>query len=165
MTRLLRFVFLLLSVGLLAVGYFRGSLVWPAVGLCLFGVLWMVGLALRWDWISPLGLFLVFGAAVVGSYQGLSTLLLIPSAISVLLAWDLAEFHIRLRMASPQDDLSLLERSHLVRLLLLALVSGILSTFALTLHFIPAFEGLVILMFIAVWGIGQMVNWLLKKEQ
>jgi hypothetical protein len=165
MTRLLRFVFLLLSVGMLAVGYFLGSLVWPAVGLCLFGVLWMVGLALSWDWISPLSLFLVFGAAVVGSFQDLSILLLILATISALLAWDLAEFHIRLRMASPEDDLSRLERPHLVRLLLLVLVGGTLSAIALTLHLKSTFEWLVILMFFVVWGMAQMVNRLLKKEE
>jgi hypothetical protein len=165
MTRLLRFVFLLLSVGLLAVGYFLSNLVWPAVGLCIFGVLWMVGLALRWDWISPFGLFLVFGAAVVGSYQGLSTLLIILAAISALLAWDLAEFHIRLRMASSEDNLSRLERSHLVRLFLLALVGGALCAIALNLHLKSSFEWLVILMFFVVWGMAQMVNRLIKKEE
>jgi len=163
MTRLFRFVFPVLSVGLLAAAYFLNSLVWPAVGLLVFGIVWIVGLALRWDWVSPLGLFAAFGAAAHGLFLGFSTLLLLASAIFVLLAWDLAEFNIRLRKASPKDDIASLEKRHLVRLTLLALTGGILSAVALTLRLTLSFEWLVILIFFAVWGLGRMVDRLLTK--
>jgi hypothetical protein len=80
------------------------------------------------------------------------------------LAWDLAEFYIRLRLASPDDDISRLERGHLSRLAVLALGGGGLSAFALTLHFNPSFEWIVILMVFSIWGIGRMVSWLINKE-
>jgi len=187
MTRILRFVCPILSVGLLAAGYFLIGLGWPGVGLLVFGILWIVGLALSWDWIPPLGLFAAFGAAALGLFldpsaglraslptgpysllgtgdPGRSVVFLIPGALFSLLAWDLAEFYIRLRLASPDDDIAGLERRHLSRLVVLALAGGGLSAFALTLHLKPSFEWIVILMFFTVWGIGRMVDWLLKKE-
>lgn len=163
MTRILRFVCLILSVGLLAAGYFLSGMDWPSAGLLVFGIIWIVGLALHWDWIPLVGLFAIFGAAAIGLFLGLSLVFLISAALFALLAWDLAEFHIRLRLASPEDDTTGLERSHLTRLIALALAGGGLSAFALTLHLKPSFEWMVILMFFTVWGISRMVDWLLKK--
>ena len=163
MTRILRFVCMILSVGLLAAGYFLSGLGWPSVGLLIFGIIWIVGLALRWDWVPLVGLFASFGAAAIGLFLDLSLFFLIPAALFALLAWDLAEFHIRLRLASPEDDTTGLERSHLTRLFALALAGGGLSAFALTLHLKPSFEWMIVLMFLTVWGISRMVDWLLKK--
>jgi len=164
MTRLLRFIFPVLSIGLLAAAYFLNSLVWPAAGLLGLGILWIVGLVLRWDWVSPLGLFAAFGAAALGLFLGHSMLLLIASAIFALLAWDLAEFNIRLRKASPKDDIASLEKHHLFRLAIIVLAGGALSAVALTLRLTLSFEWLVILMFIAVWGLGRLVDRLLTKK-
>jgi hypothetical protein len=164
MTRILRFVCPILSVGLLASGYFLSGLGWPAVGSLVFGVFWIIGLAFRWDWVPLLGLFTACGAAAFGLFLDPSPVFLIPAAIFALLAWDLAEFHIRMRKGSPENDIATLEKRHLSRLVALALVGGGLSVFALILHLKPSFEWMIILMFFTVWGIGQMVNWLLKKE-
>jgi len=164
MTRFLRFACPILSAGLLAAGYFLSGLNWPAVGLLAFGILWIMGLALRWDWVPPLGLFAAFGSAAFGLFLDLPPGLLISGALFALLAWDLAEFYLRLKKASPEDDIAGLERRHLTRLGILALIGGGLSAFALTLHLTPSFGWIVILMFFAVWGIGRMVDWLLKKE-
>jgi hypothetical protein len=164
MTRFLRFVCPILSVGLLSGGYFLGGLDWPAVGLLVFGVLWIVGLALRWDWVSPLGMFAAFGAAAIGLVLDLSPVFLSSAALCALLAWDLAEFSIRLRLASSEDDVATLEKRHLLRLGAVVLAGGVLNAIALTLRLKPSFEWIVILMFFAVWGIGRMVDWLLKKQ-
>lgn len=186
MTRFLCFACPILSVGFLAAGNFLIGFGWPAVGLLVIGILWIVGLALSWDWIPPLGLFAAFGAAALGLFldpsaglraslgvgpnallgtgdPGRPAVLLISGAIFALLAWDLAEFDFRLRLASPDDDTVGLERHHLLRLAILTLVGGGLSAFALTIHLKPSFEWMVILMFFTVWGIGRMVDWLLKK--
>jgi hypothetical protein len=164
MTRIFRFVFAILSVGFLAAGYYYASLVWPAVGLLFFGMLWLTGLVFNWDWVLPIGLYVAFGVAAIGLFLSLSPLILVSSAIFALLAWDLGEFHLRLCKASAEDDISRLEHPHLVRILLIALAGGALTALSLTLRFNLSFEWLVILMFFAVWGIGRMVNWLLKKE-
>ena len=165
MTRTLRFFFALLSVGLLAAGYFLAGLIWPAVGLILFGVLWIVGLVLRWDWVSPLALFAAFGAAALGLLLGLSTVILSSAGLCALLAWDLAEFSIRLRKISPDDDLAGLEQRHLARLAWGALAGAGLSAIALTLHLKPSFEWIVILVIFSVWGIGRVVDRLLNNGE
>ncbi len=164
MTRFLRFACPVLSVGLLAAGYFLVGLAWSALGLLIFGILWTVGLALRWDWFPPLALFAAFAAAAFGLLLDLSTGFLISGALFALASWDLAEFSLRLRKASPEDNLAALERRHLARLALLVLAGGGLSAFALTIHLTPSFEWIVVLMIFAVWGVGRMVDWLLKKE-
>ena len=164
MIRVLRFVCLVLSIGLLAAGYFLGGLVWPGAGLLVFGILWIVGLALRWDWVSPLGLFASSGVAAFGLFLDLSAAFLISGALFALLAWDLADFFLRLSQASPEDDIAVLEKCHLLRLAVPVLTGGGLSAFALTIHLKPSFEWMVILMFFVVWGIGRMVDRLLKKE-
>jgi hypothetical protein len=164
MTRFLRFICPILSVGLLAVRYFLLGLVWPAVGLLVFGILWIVGLALRWDWFPTLGLFAAFGAAAFGFFLDPSPVFFLPAALCALLAWDLAEFYKRLRLASPEDDTDVLEKRHLSRLVVLVLAGGGLSAAALTLHLKPSFEWVVFLMFFTIWGIGRMVNWLLSRE-
>jgi hypothetical protein len=162
-TRFIRFVAPILSVGLLAAGYFLSGLVWPVVGLLVLGVFWIVGLAFRWDWVPLLGLFAAFGSATLGLFIDISPVFLISASIFALLAWDLAEFHKRLRKGSPEDDLAALEKRHFLRVAALALAGGLLSAFALTLHLKPSFEWMVILMLFAVWGISRMVDWLLKK--
>jgi len=164
MTRFFCFTCTILSVGFLAAGYLLSGLVWPALGLLVFGILWIVGLALRWDWLLPLELFAAFGAAAFGLVLDLSPVLLISGALMALISWDLAGFSLRLRKASAEDEIATLEKRHLRRLGIQALIGGSLSAFALTLHLKPSFEWIVILMFFAVWGIGRMVDWLLKKE-
>jgi len=164
MTRILRYVCPILSVGLLGSGYFLGGLRWPAVGLIVFGIIWVSGLLFHWDWIHPLGLFAASGVAAFGLFMDPSPVFLISGALLGLLAWDLSEFHNRLRMASPEDDTASLEKRHLLRLFAIALVGGCLCTFALIIHLNPSFEWMVILVFFTVWGIGRMVDWLLKNS-
>jgi hypothetical protein len=165
MTRFLRFVFPILSSGILATGYFLNGLDWFAGGLLVLGFLWIVGLVIRWNWVPLLGLFAAFGAAALGLVLGHPSVLLIPGGLCALLAWDLAEFHLRLGKASPEDDIPSLERPHLLRLAILVLAGGGLSGFALTFQLKPFFEWTVILMLFTVWGIGRVVYWLLDKEQ
>jgi hypothetical protein len=164
MTRVLRLICPLLSVGLLASGYYLGGLSWPFVGLLLFGMLWTIGLLLHWAWISPLGLLIAYAAGAIGLILDFSTIFILPSATFALLAWDFAGFHDRLSLASPDDNVFTLEKRHLLRLLALALGGVGLSALALSLHLKSPFEWLVILVFFTVWAIGKVVGWLLKKE-
>ena len=162
MTRTFRFACLVLSIALLATGYSIHHLLWATLGILVFGILWSLGLVLRWDWILIPALYASFGIAAYGLILGISTALLISAAIFSLLAWDLAEFQVRLRKASPEEDTSTLEKRHLLRLVVPALIGGALSAFALTIHLRLLFEWLVVLMLCMVWGIGQVVHRLLR---
>jgi hypothetical protein len=164
MTRILRFVCPILAVGLLAYGYFLSGFEWPALGLLGFGIVWVVGLVLRWDWVPALGMFAAYAAAAVGFFLDPLPEFFIPAALLALLSWDLADFHRRLRKGSPEDDIDILEKHHLLRLFALALLGGGLSFFALKLDLKPSFGWMIILMVIAVWGIAQVVKWLSKQQ-
>jgi hypothetical protein len=48
---------------------------------------------------------------------------------------------------------------------LLMLASGGLGVLALRIQIKLSFEWVVLMMFLTVWGIGQIVNWLLKKSR
>jgi hypothetical protein len=164
MTRILRFVCLVLSMVLLSAGYWQGGRVWPVLGILVLGILFCLGLGFRWDWISPVGLFFSFGVAAAGLMQNLSPLLLISAAFFALLAWDLADFHVRLQKASPEDDTAGLEKRHLLRLVLPALAGTGLGVVGLTIHLKPNFEWTVVVMLFMLWGVNRVVTWLLKKQ-
>ncbi len=164
MTRRLSFVLALLSTGLLTSGYFLSSQFWKGGIILAIGIVWMVGLAFRWIWVSRLCLFLYFGVAAYGLLIALPAPLMIPGAIFTLLTWDLAEFQNRMDIVPTEGDYFALEKSHLVRLFSVALVGGGLSFFALEIHLIPSFGVLVILILFIVWGIVRMVNWLIKNR-
>jgi hypothetical protein len=163
MTRYLRFICLILSIALLATGYFVDGKYLPALGVLGFGIAWTIGLVLCWTWIPPLALLGFYGIAAAGLFVDLSPALMIPAACFALLAWDLTGFNDHLRLASPDDDIFLLEKRHLVRLLPIALVGVLLSAVALIMHLKPSFELMVILVFFSVWALGQVIGRLLKK--
>ncbi len=164
MTRRLRFICLLFSIGLLVAAYFLGGLDWVALGVLGFGIVWTIGLALRWSWIPSLAFFASYLSAAVGFLLDLSPFYLIPAAVFALLAWDLTGFVDRLRLASPGDDISSLEKRHLVRLLPLALIAVSFSAVALAMHLKPSLEWMIILVFFLVWAIGQVVGLLQKRD-
>jgi hypothetical protein len=163
MTRLLRFFCLIISVGLLAAGYYMRGQVWPVVGILIFGIIWSLGLVFRWDWVSLLGLYISFGVAAFGLILDYSTAIMISGALFALLTWDLAEFYLRLLRASPDDDTAALEKLHLLRVILPVLTGAILSALALSVHLKTSFEWLALLALFMVWGIGRVVTRLLRK--
>jgi hypothetical protein len=186
MTRILCFICAILSIGMLVAGFLSIGLDWFVIVYLSFGVLWIVGLALFWSWISRLALFFIFGASALGLYldpsaglrsslpvgpysllgtgdPGRSAVFLICAAILALLAWDLAEFYSRLRQATPEDDISRLERRHLARVAVLTLAGGGICIISLTLQFKPSFEWMVILMVFSMWGVSRLVAWMSKK--
>ena len=187
MTRYLRFILPGLSLILLATGYYRLGLVKPSIGLLLFGLLWMLGIGFRISLASSLGLAVAFFAATaglildpaslvktdldlshsfqlaVGSLNG-SFVIFFLAALFAFLAWDVADFHSRLRLAASQDDQAGLERRHLARLATITLIGILLSSFTMLLRVRLTFEWMVVLLLISVWGISQLVHWLFKKS-
>ncbi|HEY5158276.1 MAG TPA: hypothetical protein VII93_09990 [Anaerolineales bacterium] len=164
MTRFLRFACTILSIGLIAAGYFLNNRERVAVGIIVFGILWIIGPIRWWKWIQPVSLFTIFIVAAVGLIMNIPLGFILPGALFGFLAWDLAEFAGRLQLAAPDDDTSRLERTHLRRMAMLMLASGGMCALALVIQIKFSFEWIVLLMFLTVWGIGQIVNWLLKKS-
>lgn len=188
MTRVLRFIFPILSTGFLASGLFANGLPWFGAGVICFGILWIAGLALGWKWIPSIGLIIGYGVAAYALLQipasglgsnlpggtsmisgqgrpGIAEVVFLLGALFALVSWDAAEFQFRLVLASKEDDTRALEQRHLLRLLTIFAGGGILSIVVLTLHLRPSFEWIMILMIFAVWGISRMVDWLQKENQ
>ena len=187
MTRLLQYLFSILSTGLLATGLFANGLPWFGAGVICFGILWIAGLALVWKWIPSIGLVIGYGVAAIallqipvsgfGSYlssgvsivpsqgnPGISEAVFLLGALFALVAWDAAEFQFRLVLASKEDNTHALEQRHLLRLLSIFAGGGILSIVVLNLHIKSSFEWTMVLLIFAVWGIGRVVAWLQKEN-
>jgi hypothetical protein len=165
MTSFLRFSCSILSIGLIAAGYFLNHCEWMAMGIIIFGILWIIGQTRWWKWVEPVSLFAIFTLTAVGFYMNIPVAFMLSGALLGFLAWDLAAFTGRLHLAAADDDTSRLERIHLKRMTLLMLASGGLGVLALRIQIKLSFEWVVLMMFLTVWGIGQIVNWLLKKSR
>lgn len=161
MTIFLLYSSILIGVGLVASGY--GLAGYSLVGILLgaLGAAWIVSLIRRWKWIPLLGLVSVYGFAAAGFFLGLSGVLMFLGAIFALAAWDLSDFSERLRLASQGDDVSGLERRHILRLMLVLLPGVALSAAARELHIQMSFEWTVVLILFGAWGFGRMIHRLL----
>ena len=164
MTSFLRFSCSILSIGLIAAGYFLNHREWMAMGIIIFGILWIIGQTRWWKWVEPVSLFAIFTLTAVGFYMNIPVGFMLPGALFGFLAWDLAEFAGRLHLAAPDDDTSRLEMTHLRRMTMLMLASGGMCALSLLIQIKFSFAWIVLMMFLTVGGIGQIVNWLLKKS-
>jgi hypothetical protein len=183
MTRLLQYLFPILSTGFLATGLFANGLPWFGAGVICFGILWIAGLALAWKWIPSTGLVIGYGVAAFALLQlpvsgpgsnlpsgvsivtfqgspGISEAVFLLGALFALVAWDVAEFQFRLVLASKEDNTRALEQRHLLRLLSIFAGGGTLSIVVLNFHIKSSFEWTMVLLIFAVWGIGRVVAWL-----
>ncbi len=172
MTRVLLFAAVILGVGLPVAVFFTGGYSVFSVIQLVVGIGWIYGLLRRWMWVSIPGLFLIYAFAAAGFFlprasdlrTGPAALPLLFGAFFGLLAWDLGDFHARLLLASPEDDIPGLERRHLLRLAAFALLGAVVTALALTLRVTFAFEWSVILILFATWGLGRIVSGLLERE-
>jgi hypothetical protein len=112
MTRIALFFFVVLSAVLSAIAYSIGGQLFLALAVLIIGAFWILSLARRWKWATPVSLFGGCVFAVAGFILDLSPFLLTAACFSALLAWDLADFTHRLSLAAPDDNTSSIERDH-----------------------------------------------------
>ena len=95
----------------------------PAASLVLVGTAWVTLERRPKVWAASIGL--LFGVLVIayGSWTILSPLASISSAICLLIAWNLAQFHRFTLQAAPEDDLSAVEQRHLIKTLVFGLAA------------------------------------------
>jgi hypothetical protein len=165
MTTFLLYPSVLLCAGLPAWAYLASGRPLPAVFLALAGVCWTAGLFFHRDWLALLCLLIVYGITAAGFFLDLRAVLLFTGAFFALLAWDLTDFSTRVRLAAPDDHLAGLERSHLLRLILVAVTGSGLSLLALSLKASFSFEPLALLIIFGVWGIGRVIQGLLQARE
>ena len=137
------------------------NLVWITLAL---GALWSWGLSQHKKRMPVFGLVLITLLSVIGLFKELPFGWSFAASLSGLLSYDLSNFRLRLRFASPSEDTKTLQRIHFIRLSLMTLLGLILSSFAMLWQAEFTFEWVVFLILAGVWGVSLLVGWARKSE-
>jgi len=148
----------LLGTGSLAAGYFQAGLVDPARWFILLGIVWTLAHMRKYYWVSSLAFFLTLFGAGYGVWNGLTTPWMLLGALGGLLGWDLSDFARRLSYAAPTDDAQGLERRHLARVGVVAVLGFGLAYLSdvIRINRLP-FEVAVGLVLLAALGLTRLV--------
>ena len=160
------FVFIfsvLMGAGSLAYAYNGAGFVMLARYILVIGVLWLYAGWKRWTWFSAIALLLCVALAAFGLWINLSPGWMISGALGGLLAWDLTEFMRRLRFAAWTDNLRDLERRHLARVAIVAMIGAGLASIPMLVRLEFSFEWVVLLTLVAALGVTQLVAWLRRN--
>ena len=147
----------------LAYGYSQEGYPDPALWIVLMGIVWVLAHWRRIYWFSSVALFLMIFAAAFGVWREFPTVWMLIGALGGLLGWDLSDFAMRLRYAAPTDDAEGMERRHLARV-------GVVAVLGLGLAYLStviqvgrlAFEVAVGLILLAALGVARLVMRLRK---
>jgi len=108
--------------------YGTGGLKKVAIYVVLFGVFWITSLYKRWKWCDNI-MFLGFaGTCTAGLYFHLSFMLLFLGLVGALSTHDLNRFEQRKSMAGIINSKHGMEKHHLIRLMIVIIISLILGT-------------------------------------
>lgn len=148
----------LVSAGSLAVGYGQASVTDPVRWCVLLGIVWVLAHWRRLYWVSSLAFLLALFGAAYGVWLQLNTTWMLLGALGALLGWDLSDFDRRLRYAAPTDDIRGMERRHLARVGVVALLGGGLAYLSVVIRIsrLP-FEVAVGLVLLAALGLTRLV--------
>jgi hypothetical protein len=152
-----------MGVGSLAYAYSRTDIPQILPGILTFGLFWLYAGWKRWNWVSSLGILILVALAGYGLWIELSTGWMIAGALGGLMAWDLGEFMRRLDVAPESEDLPAMQRRHIARLTLVALLGLSLASIAMLLRVEFTLEWMMLLALIAVLGLTQLVAWLRRN--
>jgi hypothetical protein len=150
----------LVGIGSLAFAYSNAGYAMVARSLLVMGALWLFAGRKRWVWFSTITLVILVALAGFGLWIELSPGWMIAGALGALLAWDLTDFMRRLRFAPLMDNLRALERRHLARLAIVAVVGVLLASIPMLVRLEFTFEWIMLLTLVAVLGVTQLVSWL-----
>jgi len=154
---------IILGTGSLAYGYSQAGMPDPARWCVLLGIVWILAHWRKIYWFSTLGLFLTIIAAAYGVWNSFTTIWMLLGALGGLLSWDLSDFAMRLSYAAPTDDIQGMERRHLERAGIVALLGFGLALLSLVIHINRlAVEVAVGLILLAALGLTRLVIGLRK---
>jgi hypothetical protein len=163
MTRIVFVLSVMVGVGALAWGYGTQGHSEYVPWFFLFGTIWLLAKWRRWKWVSPLALLIVIVSAAYGLWIEISFGWMMFAAVGGLLAWDLADFSQRLSYAAPSDDVIGMERRHLARVGIVAVLGGLLGFTAFVVRIQLPFEVVVGLVILAVLGLTRLIT-ILRRE-
>ena len=151
------FLCTVLSIAMMAFGYFGAGMINQAIGLMAVGAVWMIGQT-KWTWVASTGLSIMTLAAAIGLIYKLPMALMIGGFLLAFIAWDLMEFKSRVKQGSEEDQPNVLTMKHFARMgLVLALGFGVIAlTRFIRLRF--NFEVAALLTLAGVWGLSLLVG-------
>jgi len=142
----------------LAYGYSQVGYAEPALWIALLGIVWVFAQWRRIYWFSSVAFFLMIFAAGFGVWHEFPSVWMLIGALGGLLGWDLSDFAMRLRYSAPTDDVQSMERSHLGRVGIVALLGLGLAYLSVVIHVRRlAFEVAVGLTLLAALGLARLV--------
>src|SRR5215211_7454282 len=158
MTNIALILSILLGVASLAIGYAQGGNSRYSLWFLLLGALWLVTHLRKWYWFSSIALLVMVFAAAYGVWREFPTVWMLLGALGGLLGWDLSDFARRLSYAAPMDDTRGMERRHLERVGIVAVLGVGLALLSLyvRIHRL-AFEVAVVLVLLAALGLTRLV--------
>ncbi len=149
---------ILLGTVSLAIGYSQGGASNYSLWFLLLGAVWLVTHFRKWYWFSSIILLLIVFAAAYGVWREFPTVWMLLGALGGLLGWDLSDFARRLSYASPMDDTRGMERLHLERVGIVAVLGFGLAILSVIIHVERlAFEVAVGLVLLAALGLTRLV--------
>ena len=152
-----------MGTGSLAIGYYQAGMYDPMRWCVLLGVVWILAHWRKYYWFSALGLFLTIIAAAYGVWNSFTIVWMLLGSLGGLLGWDLSDFAMRLSYAAPTDDIHSMERYHLERVGVVALLGFGIALLSVFIHVKRlAFEVAVGLVFLAALGLTRLVIGLRK---
>jgi|SRR5215212_1294243 len=154
---------ILLGTISLAIGYAQGGMAGYSIWFLLLAMIWLGTHFRKWYWFSSIALLFIILAAAFGVWSEFSTVWMLLSALGGLLGWDLSDFARRLGYASPMDDTSKMERLHMERVGIVAVLGLGLALLSVFVHVQRlAFEVAVGLVLLAALGLTRLVIGLRK---
>lgn len=153
----------IVGIGSLAWGYAAQGYTEYVRWFLLLGAIWLFTKWRRWKWFSPLALLIIIIYAAYGLWIELSFGWMMLAAIGGLLAWDLADFSLRLRYAAPSDDVTGMQRRHLARVGIVAGLGGFLGFIAFVVRIKLPFEVVAGLVILTVLGLARLITTLRRE--
>jgi hypothetical protein len=154
---------ILLGTISLAIGYAQGGVAGYSLWFLLLAAVWLIAHFRKWYWFSSIALLVIIMAAAFGVWQEFSTVWMLFGALGGLLGWDLSDFARRLSYAAPMDDTRGMERLHMERVGIVAVLGLGLALLSVFIHIQRlAFEVAVGLVLLAALGLTRLVIGLRK---
>jgi hypothetical protein len=150
---------IVISSATLAWGFFQSGFTSFAIWIIILGLGWLLCIWQRWFWYSAFALIVTTILAALGLWFGFSPGWLFAGGIFALFAWDMTDFRQRLVLMARDDNTRGIERRHLMRVSILALVGMTLASVTMLLRWEFTFEWGMLLVVIILLGLGQLVGW------
>lgn len=155
---------ILLGTASLAMGYGQAGATAYSRWFLVLAALWLFAHFRKYYWFSSIALLITVVAAAYGVWHEYPTVWMLLGAVGGLLGWDLSDFARRLSYAAPMDDTRSMERHHLERVGIVAVLGMGLALLSVYIHINRlAFEVAVGLLLLAALGLTRLVIGLRKS--